>query len=132
MSATARAVLAAAFVVAPVTALAALTAVLLMASAAWLPAALGKDACSRRFKVSALSSAVAVSSSSAPFMAASSAGSARLTATSPGWGAVSGVRTAGVDAVGEDGATSSGVTGACGAVRSVLSVLTRSPYACTR
>ena len=54
-------VLAAAFVVAPVTALAALTAVLLMASAAWLPAALGKDACSRRFKVSALSSAVAVS-----------------------------------------------------------------------
>jgi len=35
-------------------------------------------------------------------------------------------------AVGEDGATSSGVTGACGAVRSVLSVLTRSPYACTR
>ena len=37
-----------------------------------------------------------------------------------------------VGAASEAGATSSEATGACGAVRSVLSVLTRSPYACTR
>ena len=58
--------------------------------------------------------------------------STRLTVASPERASVAAVRAVGVGAASEDGATSSEATGACGAVRSVLSVLTRSPYACTR
>ena len=56
----------------------------------------------------------------------------RLTDVSP-WGAFAATGpVTGVAADAEAESTSSGVPGVCGAGRSVLSVLTRSPYACTR